>query len=114
MVNENRPCFHDDIEAWSFGPVIPDVYHKFEAFGGANIVLGRCEPVTCDKDDLLRIQNMIKRCLHISTPTLTNITFYQNPWTNNFVRGKHNIISKTEIYDFFEENNYREKGFITR
>ena len=29
----NEPLFDDPIEAWRFGPVVPDVYHRFKTHG---------------------------------------------------------------------------------
>lgn len=33
LSNRNEPIFSDDIEAWAFGPVIPNVYYYFSVFG---------------------------------------------------------------------------------
>lgn len=32
------PAFSDDIEAWKFGPVVPDVYYHFCGFGALPIL----------------------------------------------------------------------------
>lgn len=29
--------FFDTIEAWDFGPVVPNVYHTFKMYGGGQI-----------------------------------------------------------------------------
>ncbi len=31
------PCFNDKIEAWSFGPVVVNVYHAYKFYGGMDI-----------------------------------------------------------------------------
>lgn len=33
----DRPLFKDHVEAWKYGPVIPDVYHKYKRFGYSHI-----------------------------------------------------------------------------
>ena len=37
LIQTKNPCFLEDIEAWDFGPVIPEVYRKYKQFGGADI-----------------------------------------------------------------------------
>lgn len=31
------PCFKQVIEAWDFGPVVPEAYHKFKQHGSGDI-----------------------------------------------------------------------------
>ena len=33
----DEPLFQDWIEAWSYGPVIPNLYHKYKQFGAEGI-----------------------------------------------------------------------------
>ena len=37
--HEGIPLFEDEIEAWQFGPVIPEVYYEYCGFGGFEIQL---------------------------------------------------------------------------
>ena len=37
LVSVGSPCFAEEIEAWDFGPVVPEVYHEFKIFGSADI-----------------------------------------------------------------------------
>ena len=32
-----RACFYEEIEAWKYGPVIPEVYSEFKMFGSNDI-----------------------------------------------------------------------------
>ena len=42
LIHTKKPCFSEDIEAWDFGPVIPEVYRKYKQFGSTDIqVRGR-------------------------------------------------------------------------
>src|ERR1700733_10714172 len=33
----SKPLVRQNIEAWRYGPVIPDLYHAFKRFGGSRI-----------------------------------------------------------------------------
>ena len=37
LITFNRPCFRENIEAWDFGPVVPEAYHEFKQYGSGNI-----------------------------------------------------------------------------
>ena len=37
LIHTKKPCFSEDIEAWDFGPVIPEVYRKYKQFGSTDI-----------------------------------------------------------------------------
>ena len=37
LVLRNKPLFHEPIEAWPLGPVIPSVYHKYKNYGKSQI-----------------------------------------------------------------------------
>ena len=30
----DRPLINEPVEAWTYGPVVPSVYHRYKAFGG--------------------------------------------------------------------------------
>lgn len=38
LVELHAPCFSEEIEAWDFGPVVPEVYHEYKHFGSSNII----------------------------------------------------------------------------
>ena len=35
LVTKNQPCFGETIEAWDFGPVVPEVYYEYRMYGSA-------------------------------------------------------------------------------
>ena len=38
LISENRKLFDEPIEAWAFGPVVPDVYILYKQYGEASII----------------------------------------------------------------------------
>lgn len=45
-----RPLFKEKIEAWAYGPVIPDVYHEFKKYGGRAIISKEDKSSISDED----------------------------------------------------------------
>ncbi|QQP11561.1 DUF4065 domain-containing protein [Lysinibacillus agricola] len=33
----NKKLFHNEIQKWKYGPVVPDVYFRFDHYGASNI-----------------------------------------------------------------------------
>lgn len=71
--------FEEKIEAWVYGPVVPDVYHEanLEKFFNENLFLGK-EKLKDFVDGLL------KELFEVSDFTLVEISHNDNAWKNNF------------------------------
>ena len=53
-------AFPDIIEAWQFGPVVPNVYYFFSGFGAMPIT-GQYAHARIDESDILRIDAIVKQ-----------------------------------------------------
>ena len=62
---QGTPAFPDDIEAWKFGPVIPNVYYSFCGFGAMPITRTYSIPADFSSSDQEIIDPIVesKRCL---------------------------------------------------
>lgn len=105
LVTKGRPCFAEDIEAWAFGPVVPEVYHEYKVFGSANIPsFGRSlRPVILMKEDQKLVDGIVDECARYSASDLVEITHNQSPWMDAYVPGSNNVISKESIKRYFSE-----------
>lgn len=105
LVTNNQPCFSEEIEAWDFGPVVPEVYHQYKIFGSANIPVIRrvFNPTKILPEDEVLMDGIIDQCAEYSASDLVQITHNQSPWNDNYVSGYNNIIPKDEIRDYFAE-----------
>lgn len=59
LKEENRVLFSDDIEAWQFGPVVPEVYYKYCGYG--SIVIRQSYDVSINAFDMSRIDTLVER-----------------------------------------------------
>lgn len=116
-----NPCFDADLEAWSFGPVVPEVYHEFKAYGNSQIPTIK-EYLEIDKknfmnsrfkkykdpfennQDKLLVTEMIDECSHYTSARLVEITHNQRPWKSVYMRNMNNTITKESIYNYFMED----------
>lgn len=104
LVSQNAPCFREEIEAWDFGPVIPDVYHRYKVYGSASIPK-ICEDGYCpfSHEDKILADGIIDQCSKYSASTLVEITHRQSPWKNAYQKYSGAVISNESIKVFFQE-----------
>ena len=125
LVQTEQPCFKEEIEAWDFGPVIPEVYHEYKQYGSNNIpkvesyiYFDRNNLWNCERRPYNNVLNkrseelvveMIKVCGKYSAASLVNVTHNQDPWINSYIKGFNNVITLNSIKTYFkkdgEENN---------
>ncbi len=122
FTKDKKPCFKEDIEAWDFGPVVPEAYHEFKICGSCNIPAIDCyfdlkkegnpflfekkeyvDNIIC-KDDKEIIDRVVDQMAVYSATDLVNITHKQSPWRDAYKSHKNNIITKESIRSFFNGN----------
>lgn len=105
LVSRGLPCFVEQIEAWDFGPVVPEVYQQYKIFGSSNIpMFGRLlNPVVIRREDQELINEIVDECARYSASTLVDITHNQSPWLEAYDPGCNNVISQKSIKDYFTE-----------
>lgn len=107
LVSIGEPCFEEEIEAWDFGPVVPEVYHEFKIFGSADIpkfVCPNADEAILKRDRRL-INEIVDQCAQYSASVLVEITHNQAPWCDAYERHCNNIIKKKAIKDYFQEDD---------
>lgn len=94
-----RPLFSDRIEAWEFGPVIPEVYHEFKKFGSSPIIHERDESKIYDEDkeNLNRVWDAFGG---YSASRLVDITHAHDPWKKAY-ESADNEIDNEAIAEYY-------------
>lgn len=104
LVSRGEACFYDRIEAWDFGPVVPNVYHEFKFFGSFDIPSSLAKdrmPLSSGDEQL--INDMIDYCARYATSSLVHLTHNQKPWIDARKKGKNAEITVEAIKEYFEE-----------
>jgi uncharacterized phage-associated protein len=104
LVTKGTPLFDEAIQAWSHGPVVPEVYHSFKKFGSNPIKLEPSDSFTFSQIDEDTTQFLLEVWCYYgkySTWALRNMTHNEPPWKNTF-NGSPNVpISLDEIHKHF-------------
>lgn len=111
LAKRHTRLFSDQIQAWSHGPVVPDVYHEYKGCGSATIELPDDDPFTWDDVDtetaglLSKVWNTYGG---FSAGRLRNMTHLEPPWKAHFRPGERGIvIPEDEIEKYFSGRKRR-------
>lgn len=101
LVEKEKPCFDQRMEAWNFGPVVPKVYKAYRYYGSTPIP---CEDESNDfsiqPSDREIIDSILDSCSRYATSTLVDITHAQDPWIHAH-QTDDRIITPLAIYSYF-------------
>lgn len=118
LISTNGPLFLNEIQAWDFGPVIPDAYHEFKRFGAGDIpfvtryfempdgtlsTLCECQydPELIDKKTKRLINDVVDNFKDYTSTALVTLTHNQAPWKDNFVPNEQKVIPLDQIRAYF-------------
>lgn len=69
------PLIRQDVEAWKYGPVVPEVYHRYKPFGGFPIVMSTREQDELPPDQLAlvaAVERVYRRFNGLQLSTMTH------------------------------------------
>lgn len=111
-------CFDAAIEAWDFGPVVPEVYHEFKRFGNGDIPKIRTYLDMSSKVSFIaqrkydegvipvRDRELIAEVVDIfsdySATALVTLTHNQDPWIDAYRPGQNRRIEPEAIERYFD------------
>ena len=115
----DKPAFHNRVEAWKFGPVVPEVYVTYRYYGDRPItMLDLCRTNLNDTKDLKKrwsdlvyiigkdvaaiVYGVVKEYGKYSGWDLVYMTHRKHtPWKKVYRPGHNNIIPTEEIREFY-------------
>lgn len=102
-----RPLFNDEIQAWDYGPVIPEVYRAYKPCG-KNPIQDANQPFDekrLSSDDLTLLTDVyIEYGKYTSSALITLTHEKSSPWDQVYVPGENRIITPEIIGDYFSNH----------
>lgn len=116
---DHIPCFDEKIEAWDFGPVVPEAYYEYKQYGSGDIptmksfiVFGKDDiwnpkrvkfddTVISDTDKAL-INKVVDKFADYSATDLVSLTHRQSPWINAYNPYQNNEITVEAVKEYFK------------
>ncbi|RRD41629.1 DUF4065 domain-containing protein [Comamonadaceae bacterium OH3737_COT-264] len=109
-----RDLFRNRIEAWRYGPVIPDLYHATKVYGRSPIpinALGNIDEIRVSPEDKQFLEEVLAKYGHLSGISLSYITHQAGtPWTQVYKPD----VSDQEIPDDLIAHHYRDLANAAR
>ncbi|HVB42482.1 MAG TPA: type II toxin-antitoxin system antitoxin SocA domain-containing protein [Streptosporangiaceae bacterium] len=108
LARHGRPLFSEQMQAWSHGPVVPEVYQAFKGFGTGPLELPESDSFTWDDVDSATSEflGMVWNTYGgYSAGRLRNMTHSEPPWRANW-RGEGDrgaLIGESDLRKYFGE-----------
>jgi uncharacterized phage-associated protein len=105
LAKRNKPLFDDDIQAWTYGPVIPAVYHCFKSYKKEPIdrVYRSYDPSVFSDEEFDLLLDVAREFGKFTSPTLVNISHsHSGPWHKVFDNNPGGEIKKEDIKKYFQ------------
>ena len=110
----DRPLIVEDIEAWKYGPVVPEMYYAFKKYGGNPVPYMKVEDVkSINEDDRRLLDRVFDEYGKYNGVQLSAMTHQKGtPWTETrkFWRFGANVIIRNSVIKKY----YQEKAKITQ
>ncbi len=98
------PAFNEDIQAWQYGPVVPEAYYDYCIFGNRPLKTNTDWQDICIETKEKKIINKVfERCCDISIGQLVEQTHNEDPWKNT--KKLKETIPLELINDYFASND---------
>lgn len=93
LARNGKPLFSDEIQAWDYGPVVPNVYHTFKVCGDNNIehTADDYSPDKFNDEDIQLLLDVYREYGKYSASALVEITHNEKPWKTRYRCGEHDI-----------------------
>jgi len=96
----NRPLFPQSLEAWTYGPVVPELFHSYKSYGTGAIPPPRDMDFSIYDSQTRELLDEVYAAFgQFSAWVLSNMTHEEPPWKDTPIGNK---ISSQVLHDYFK------------
>lgn len=115
LAENSKELFEDDIQAWKYGPIVPELYKQYSKYGKKPIS-GIDPDYSVDnltREEQLLLSDILFNYGMYSGMYLSNLTHKKGtPWEEVYKENENNVITKDEMKKFFSRPENALKPFI--
>ncbi len=97
----DTPLFEEEVEAWMYGPVVPEVYDAYDGYGRNGIESNPEKEVSFSDEEWRLFLKVYEIYGQYSAIGLMNMTHEEPTWLN-VPKGHGSVISKESMKRFFK------------
>lgn len=98
---DKKPLFEDEIQAWQYGPVVPEVYDYFKKYKSSFIPLSEGDYSVGTEEERETLHSIWDEYKDYSASQLVGMTHMETPWIEAF-NGTNGVIESVAIKKYFE------------
>lgn len=110
--NSGEKLFDDDIQAWEYWPVVPDVYHEYKKFNSYPIDYKKVKDKKFDftPNQEQYLSDFAAEYFRYSATELVTRTHQEQPWKTATAKGRNSVIDTAEMYKFYSDLVNKQNG----
>lgn len=111
----NKPLIDESFKAWTYGPVLPSIYHRYKTFRNSAVTEESFKELeSLDNDDKNFLKFIWKLYKGYSAIELSNLTHVKkSPWDKTYKKAKSFGNSFSDEIDDVMIKNYFQKTYDT-
>jgi uncharacterized phage-associated protein len=96
-----KPFFNEEFEAWTHGPVCPEIYHQYKEFGSSPIKFDSAVDLSLFSQEQLELLEEVNEVFgQFSALKLRNMTHEEAPWQEQ--EAVAGVIEKSAMQEFYK------------
>ena len=96
----DTPLFEDNVEAWMYGPVVPEVYEEYSSYGSTSLP-EVTNPISLSDDEEELFNEVYDAYREFSAIGLMNRTHKEKPWIDAVPHDRGTVISQDSMKSYF-------------